>query len=351
MRSLKKDTLAYQLGVRPYTNLHDLSGVSTSHIALDIHAALDKGLYSAGYKGVSALVTGVPEVEALSYYIMNHAVALIMKEKHPLEPLGKYLPVVEEYNLVLAEQTRRMFHYLVAICTRESRHNKSDYTFWEKTTELFGHGVSGFYNEIKNSGSTGAVTKFCAKPPEVSLGVYTSYLSHAFFKGYYGGGYGGPAWGAIADVLRKFVHGEYTPEMMLDTAYTLCHNNGPIFNKGMFYDKYSNDLYKILDVQRAGQIPQLIAENKLSSAQTVAVQARFNLVKELLGDLLLAGNDTVDWFAVESAGALKDYTYEKKEQTKNSEKETTSGVIHGHNKKQLEITPGCYVEILEVDRV
>ena len=71
-------------------------------------------------------------------------------------------------------------------------------------------------------------------------------LTDAFNSpGCWSGGYGGPKWGAVAETLRKMVYGEISPEMFSDTGFTLAHNDGPIFNKGMLYHHQNNSvLYK-----------------------------------------------------------------------------------------------------------
>jgi hypothetical protein len=46
-------------------------------------------------------------------------------------------------------------------------------------------------------------------------------LSLIFNKGKWQGGYGGKAWGSIADCLLALVTGEYSPEMFCDLAFAL----------------------------------------------------------------------------------------------------------------------------------
>jgi hypothetical protein len=58
-------------------------------------------------------------------------------------------------------------------------------------------------------------------------------LSPTFNKGKWQGGYGGKAWGSIADCLLNLVTGEYSPEMFCDLAFALQHNNGSMFNKSI----------------------------------------------------------------------------------------------------------------------
>lgn len=67
--------------------------------------------------------------------------------------------------------------------------------------------------------------------------------------------------------------------LLLDRAWALAHNTGPIFNKGfLFANQKSSDLMTILNAQRAGLIPGLISFNASSwgggyiSAEVGAVQ-------------------------------------------------------------------------------
>ena len=123
MRSLKKDTLAYQLGVRPGVQNRDMSAagipgvVSSLNVFMETPVAKSLTVPEEGF-------CGHPEVDALKFYMMNHAVSVIQAKVHPLEPLGKLLPLVEEYHTILAGLSSRMFVYLLLICTRESRHTK-----------------------------------------------------------------------------------------------------------------------------------------------------------------------------------------------------------------------------------
>jgi hypothetical protein len=93
---------------------------------------------------------------------------------------------------------------------------------------------------------------------------------------------------------------------MLDTGFALCHNNGPIFNKGLVYTGYSGEIRTMLDVQRAGQIPQLVndAVNKWVYLPNVPVSHLFKTHEKMIS--LLGGpfQEHVDWLKVQQAGAL-----------------------------------------------
>lgn len=372
MKSLKKDTLAYQLGVRPYTQRVDHTSVPVAATAGLIKKALGNPVYPE-VDGVSPVVAECPEADALRFYFMNHAVAVASTKVHQLESLGRYLPIFEEYNKVLAYQTRRMFYYLLIICTRESRHNKDGAFLWNTVNPEY-KAFKELHTKLRTFGSMEAASHFYNNPPDAPMGLYTTYLTDAFFKGSYSSSFGGKPWGEIANVLRKFVHGEISAEMMLDTSYTLCHNNGPIFNKGMFYGKYGQDIYKILDVQRSGQIPHLINEGTVSATKTKDVRTLFKDVTAIMGHEIFGERDYVDWFQVEAMGSLHKYHNEKQNQTSAHGEAPASTKKLGKGKlyiggadvgtvtdvcfheepttqsSGLEIMPGVFVEQVEMER-
>jgi hypothetical protein len=205
----------------------------------------------------------------------------------------------------------RAFYYLLLICTRESRHNKSLPHDLAKIEAKFGPEVAQF---IKSSG--GAESKIhkalLEKPPVTTIGDFVKCLQWQFYHSKWSPGYGGKAWGKVTDCLVSFVTGEYSAEMMMDTVWTLSHNNGPIFNKGHLYGMYnSHKLLRILDIQRSGQIPQAIATDS-----AVAHYAHPDLVKIMaaLAEHFPEINGVVDWFKVEALGAVGHYPQEKMKQ-------------------------------------
>lgn len=324
MKSLSKDTLAYQLGMRPAVQYRDMTAIPVSQVVTALNAMMGMCDLYAFIGGTATVETGdkvrgSPERDALSFYLLNHSVSIIRQRVHVYAPLGKYLPLVERYHSELAVRSARMFFYLLLICTRESRHEKNS----EDMTDVYAkHGAwtKTFIQSIKGMSSLSAAERFRQHPPTGTMGAYTEFLADCFNTGSFSGGYGGPAWGKIAEVLRDFVKGKLTAEMMEDTAFTLCHNNGPIFNKGMLFDLHTSEIYKILDVQRSGQIPQLVVESGCAAAKDPWIQTLLSECKAVVGD---AFSSYVDWYAVEELGAVKTYPDEKKQQVK----------VHGHPTK------------------
>lgn len=360
--SLRPDTLAFQLS-RPGVALRSMVNIPVPAIAKQIKAfryAEDMNEFVGGPALGKPL--GDPEQDAVHFYMLNHAVAVIRQRVHVYEPLGDYLPIVQQYHKWLAVLSIRMFHYMLLICTRESRHcHNLDSSLFTTLASKYGQGCLKFNHSISSQGSDGAANALITSPPDVTVGNYTAYLADNFNQGHYSGGFGGKAWGKVAEVLRDFVHGKLSAEMMMDTAFTLCHNNGPIFNKGMLFGGFTQRIYKILDVQRSGQIPQFVAESGASAfgplVSTLYVQCR-----DVLGESF---GGYVDWFIVEELGALKSYKaeqaaqvgkygqpekYKAKMEAGALKKAIAVAQAEKEAKMQVTIHPGCVVQKLEVVR-
>lgn len=372
MQSLKKTTLAYQLGVRPATVPRDLSGawVPTSVTQLNKFMQGKTTGAATGVEPVDTLV-GESERDAVIFYLLNHATSVVRQRVHHFEELGQYLPLIEEYQRQLTQRSARMFYYLLLICTRESRHCKTSYDspLWGKLDAEYGPANRQFHETIRNKGSTTAAEIFRDKPPKVQLGKYVCYLADVFNKGNYSGGYGGTAWGKVAEVLRDFVLGKLTAEMMLDTSFTLAHNNGPIFNKGMLFAGFNtSELLKILDVQRSGQIPQMVSNKESPWANDKQVSALYAMCRDTLGDCM---EGYVDWHQVESLGSVGKYGNQKAQQEKMYGKPSESPAVAAQKEalaaayaeakaakmkelladsmsKYVQIMPGLKVKLVEV---
>jgi hypothetical protein len=254
----------------------------------------------------------VPETAAIEFYQLAHAFALIQHRRHPHEPLPKdELELVEEYFTLGSVVTQRAFYYLVMICGREARHLANKPDFKDFICETWGDKVYSFICTLPdNAGS--AMEKFGKSPPKgTTLGGYLKALSHIFYKGSWSGGFGGKKWGVVNDCAVNFVSGKYSPLMMIDTVWTLCHNNGPIFNKGMLFQGYhGNCLIQILDAQRAGMIPALIKDGStpmgapIQAFTTSEISERNDKIFAMFPDL----PQTVDWSKVQELGAVLNYS-------------------------------------------
>lgn len=251
------------------------------------------------------------EASALQFYLLNQAfgmLAMDLDSKSDFNAAQENLAKL--YLNTASESSARLFYYILLITTREARHVYESESLYKSLIKNYGLEMITFLKLLRGSNSSTAVDKLCkANFTTTTLGMYTSCLVEVFNKGKFSGGYGGKPWGNIAETLKKMVFGETSIEIMNDTAWTLAHNNGPMFNKGMLYESYSQDIYKILDVQRGGMIPQLLAEGGVTKHVNSDVQKAMNVVSEVFPKFITG---YVDWYKVESLGSLHKYPNEKK---------------------------------------
>lgn len=302
------DTMSYHKARPLQTNI-DLSGASLQHVA-------------AGYTDMKSRLAALdgevmtkPEHDALWFYVQQHAMGLVERNVDPSEPLGKYEEFVTSYHSKGQLKTLRMFYYLLLICTRESRHMKAG-AGKNNVYKKYPNIVHFHETYVQDQSHEASVNAILQNAPDVTLGEYTQFLQDAFTFPKYGAQYGGKAWKSVAIPLNQFVKGEISAEILMDTAFTLAHNNGPIFNKGMLFHNYTGSkLLKILDVQRSGQIPQLIAHHYAEFSQFITPQ----MVKyvEDFTKLDSSFGGTVDWTQVKNIHGVSCYTKEIKEQGAN----------------------------------
>src|ERR1035437_3521467 len=198
------DTLAYHSSWVGCQH-RDMSGVACIRVASSVSKYLSA--HSASYCN--------PERGALWFYMLNHCKAVLTQAYHPLEPLTPAdRSTLNGYMGMLNEEAIRAFYYLLLICIRESRHVNSTSHLRADLAQQFGESCADFNLAIGNTGSVVAYQRFLQQPPNVAIGPFCKSLRHIFYHGQFGGGgFGGPAWGAIADCLCRFVAGEYTAEM------------------------------------------------------------------------------------------------------------------------------------------
>lgn len=288
-----KNTLAYQLHGRPY------------HAKLKFYDQSAKLIGQAAHEYLKSTVPADPVREAGSIYLHNHAVARIMKVRHPNEPLPTdELKVLEAYNALGAQITARMLYYVTIISIRENRHclNKSD--MQDQIAPLYGSDVASFIFSVDDNAST-AMQHFLKHVPNgVKYGPMIEALEYSFRKGKWHGGFGGKKWAEVIAAACKYARGEISGELFVDIGWALAHNGGPIFNKGMFFNHPSNsDLYKVLDVQRAGLMPGFVLQYGLPTGDSLELTKLADWICSRFDD-----PKTVDWDAVKAAGAVGGYS-------------------------------------------
>lgn len=310
MYHLQKNTLAYLKG-RPLFRMVESRNARLPAVVESLN------LYMKSAHKASV------EESALLFYMGNHFFSLLCQKFDQDEPLPDHVLEQARWYVDMAMNvSRRCYYYTLLIITRESRHLQHT-TMFEKTLKAkYGQEYVDFLSNLKGS-SDHAVNWLRNNPLDCTMGMYSGATVKVFMEGKFGSSFGGKPWGNIADNLRKVVDGEISLETFTDTAWTLAHNNGPMFNKDMLFEHYTPDLIKILDVQRSGQIPQLVAESRSATKKAVAgmtpeVIGRWRYLHEVVGDVF---DGMVDWGKVQAAGAVGTYSHEVKVQKKATGKE------------------------------
>ena len=262
-----------------------------------------------------------PDQQAIEFYCLNHLAAIIQQRFNRMESLPVWAQVVMDgYQQTLVDQSRRLFSYMMLIVTRECRHMGPADTLWfEKLEAASCPEMATFVESIsgKDISETMAVSKLMNSPPDVTVGNYLRAIAHSFNEGTFASGFGGKPWGKITQCVLDMVEGKTSLEIMSDSAFCLAHNNGPMFNKGMLYHGHSQGLIKILDVQRSGQIPEAVLSNAFGTvavgySQQPSVSAELHAcVTSVKGHCPEAFGEYVDWYKVESLGAVQKYTNDK----------------------------------------
>ncbi|QIN95303.1 hypothetical protein DLP3_140 [Stenotrophomonas phage vB_SmaS_DLP_3] len=334
MKYRSKDTVASLLAI-PQARPVDMTQINAQSVAKRIR------LYRSSCGKAS------PDGQALRFYGLNQCMAVIAKKYGQHGVLPPHMKAVAEaYVRELVAQTERMFGYMLLITTRESRHvHSAKNDFEKKFAAQFGKAANDFNQLINGSGSDGAVERFLENAPDMPIGTYARSLEWCFFHGGFNGSYGGKPWGNIAKTLADAVTGVTSMEIMVDTAYTLAHNNGPIFNKGMMYSGYTDAIYKILDVQRSGQVVELCRSGVMSAhLKEKDLLPLFDaVVKEFPEEF----GEYVDWIKVEKLGSVKKYPHEIAEQKKKYGEalgpEFKGMKVNG----KIEIFPEIYVTLMK----
>ena len=280
---------------------------------------------------------GGPEYWASKYYLTRHELFCLGREAGPHDPLGVLGESLWESLPDLRGLSRRMVWYMFMICCRESRHvNKKD----KKYEDLcMSHPRMAEWNlhHVADTTAKGDLKSMFKNLPDVSLYEVADWLCDVFYEGKYPGGYGGKAWGRIASCLRGLVLGELSMSMFLDQSFSLAHNNGPIFNKGVFFKKYvggGGPLLEILDTQRAGMLPHLLVSGDVPGVGEDVVQEARSMFSRY--DM---GEPVVDWIKVRDLGCLGNYDSKIKAQVDKS-----------FGKGTVRIMPDVYLQTVKMDR-
>ena len=339
MKFYPKNTLAHY-NAAPQTKCLNLGEIESR-----VFGAATKE-YKAGCGQVS------PDSQALEFYGLNHCASLVRKEFTPNEPLPDWaLKVMETYTQQLALIGNRILHYMACIIVREARHLRPmPEEWWQGLSAKFGTDFMEFMKQVVSYEENGAVKHYCDNKLALGFGKFCEGIAYAFRYGKWQSNFGGKKWAVVAECLSSFVNGKTSMEMMVDTSFTLAHNTGPIFNKGMMYHSQSGYFIHILDVQRSGQVPELLMDSVeyIDISGTQMVKSICELTKHHIPN---GFGPFLDWVKVEELGSVQKYeSYKTKQKKAHGEFVPAFGLKGGHKTKplgEMEVFPGQTVKVYE----
>lgn len=259
-------------------------------------------------KFVEQNVSGIsPDSDALSFYFGNHVFNMIAKEfgEHRVLPYA-YNWMASQYVAFANNIAERLIAYTAIVIAREARHvHHIGATLQVNLFDNYGKEASEFAKSLNSGGEGTAKDSFYACGNNgAPIGKLVGVVEGIFSQGKFSSGYGGKPWRVIAETLLNLCRGDITGEMFIDTAFTLAHNNGPMFNKGIIYNNYSSKFISILDVQRSGQIPSAVfTDPSIKEFVTPAFSVFVEETRKVFPELVCS----VDWEAVQNLGSIGNY--------------------------------------------
>ena len=284
-------TLGFLLGTTPAKRSRSLESVSMLSV-------------TQGLKAYEAKAGGNPyaQDDAVRFYLSSHLLADISQTFPASRPLND-----EQYALIkqllgyVTETSARFYFYALKIVLREYRHCKNRQHMLE-VFEKYCQKSAAYLDYVMDSSSDVLFENMEQCQIDAPFGNVLRCVEYGFYHAKWSAGYGGPKWGVIARVLRRFIEGQYSPEIMLDIGWALAHNGGPIFNKGYFYAGFSGGtLLKVLDLQRAGEIPAGVRAGEIPIPCALLIPG----VEKHFG---LQYPERVDWWKVDKLGAKNSWS-------------------------------------------
>lgn len=222
-----------------------------------------------------------PEEDALTFYLLNHGFHLIKNKYGPLEKLPPEVEKVVEMHFHKTQKVAmRLFSYIILVSLEEAVFEQGKPSLKTYLDGAYGGEFVTFFEKIKSRGNSFSNAD-TFQNMSTSIGSFLNGVTSIFQFGGWSGGFGGVPWAQIIGLARNVATGRESFETMADYAFTLCHNNGSMFNKGKLYNMYSPFIYEILDIQASGQIPQWINENQNNKFVSKDVLDSFNNLKKI----------------------------------------------------------------------
>jgi hypothetical protein len=244
---------------------------------------------------------------AVQFYMLNHGIALIDNGSNLDEQLSpEQAALYSNYHAKVGQIGVRMIYDIVFMLTAMTSTTHPDGYHLEVVENSQGAAARSFVEAL--TGKTGNVSFWTPDYKSLRHVLTTAQKQSEGLKlgdairamGYildvrqrelsYG-----PLWRDIARMAASYFEGHKSLETTIDTSFTFCHCNGSFFEKGKLFTAVGNDLFKALDVQRSGQIPQFVNEGKNPLTRAPATRALHAQFAKAFPEVF---NAKVDWSIV-----------------------------------------------------
>lgn len=190
------------------------------------------------------------------------------------------------WNNSCGRVARQLTYYVWHIINREMRHGKKSQAqkAWSVPNKIPDYARQAV--EAVNAAGSNYMQVVSSHAGSMPLGDYVDALEQHYRHGGWGGGFGGPAWADIALEFKRFVDGETSCMVACDRHWTLCHNNGPIFNKPVHFTTYDAKLIQVLNAQHSSSVFDLSSQILDNSSYDHPVMTAFATFTHLAVDLI-----------------------------------------------------------------
>ncbi len=203
----------------------------------------------------------VPESEAILFYLVNHALHVLRSNHNEYEELPPAMAAfAQKCDTISTRISKALFFHVASVAhgmlwVNASQLEKSQLEFFE---QQYGQGFKQYLINKKDGGALSEIKSISGLNINQFLGGLSSIYSFGKIVAW------GKPYSMIVKTLHKATNGSYSMYTCADHIWSLCHNGGTVLNKGIsgIFNIASNDIFKVLDIQDAGQIPNWIHANQ-----------------------------------------------------------------------------------------
>ena len=198
-----------------------------------------------------------PQTAAVTFYLLNHGMHVMRSQLSPLTPLNAELAFVAEAHITQTNTIakRMLCHTILSTVVEMHYLCQQRPAYYQMLADQYGDNFAKFAKDTQGSRShLKKLDTDCGNFAGGMMSIF-SFSDWAYRK----------PWTKITGLVYQCVKGEISLENFTDQSLSLCHWGGSILNKCHLFHCNNDDLFKILDVQDSGQIPQWVGKNLSSS--------------------------------------------------------------------------------------